>query len=216
MTGRRAGLLRTLGLDLVGPLLLFRVLVGAGLTEVWALVLSGTLPAIGVAFDWFRWHTLEVVGALVLGGIALSVVLAVVSNHTKVVLLEGAAVTAGFGIVCLVSLMRRRPLIFYFAQAFSGGRHSDEGIEMDADYEEYSEARRYWRIVTSVWGIVYLVEAAVRAAIVQTLSTGTALAVNRIAPWVILGLLMAWTLWWGMRLRGQKPQDPVAADNAEG
>lgn len=73
MTSRRAGVLRIVGLDVVGPLLVFRLCRDAvGMPEVWSLVVSGSLPALGVAVDWVRWRTLEAVAAVVLSGIALS------------------------------------------------------------------------------------------------------------------------------------------------
>ena len=204
---RRSGALRTLGLDIVGPLVTFQVLRALGLTELWSLVLSGTLPALGVAYDWLRWRTLGVVGVIVLSGIALSVLLALISNDPKVVLLEGAAITAAFGIACLLSLRWRRPIIFYFAQAFNGGRHAVEGAEMDDDFERYSEVRGFWRTVTIVWGVVNLTEALVRVVVVEQASTATALTINRTAPWVIFSGLFAWTYWWGMRMRSRKPPD---------
>ena len=182
---RKTGALRTLGLDIVGPLVTFQLLRAFGVSEVWSLVLSGTLPAIGVAFDWIRWRTLEVVGVIVLSGITLSVVLALVSNDPKVVLLEGALITGAFGIACLASLAWRRPIIFFFAQAFNGGRHSVEGAEMDADFDRYSEARAFWRTVTIVWGAVNIAEALARVVVVELVSTGTALTINRTVPWLI-------------------------------
>jgi hypothetical protein len=170
-------------------------------------VLAGCLPAIGVAVDWIRWRTLEVVAAVVLGGIALSIVLAVVSDDPKVILLEGAAITATFGLACFASLFARRPMIFFFAQAFSGGRHSAEGAEFDSDYDTYADARFFWRTVTVVWGVVDIAQAAALAYIVHTSSTGTALTYNRTVPWVVTALLFGWTFWWGERLRAQKPAD---------
>ncbi len=98
-----------------------------------------------------------------------------------------------------------RPLIFSFAQAFYGGRHSADGVEFDEDYEAYAEARFYWRAVTAVWGAVYLVESVVKAVVVTHTSTGRALLFNRTVPWVVYAALMAWTMWWGFRLRRTKP-----------
>jgi hypothetical protein len=195
---------RTVGLDIVGPLVVYRFCRGVGVPEVWALVVSGFPPAFGVLFDWLRWRTLEVVGAAVLGGIALSIVLAFVSDDPKVVLMEGAAMTAVFGAACLVSLTRRRPLIFYFAQAFFGGRHSADGVELDADYERYQKARFYWRVVTVVWACTYFVEATSKAVVIQSVSTQAALTFNRTAPWAVSGILLAWMLWWASRLKAQK------------
>jgi hypothetical protein len=221
MTSRRAGVLRIVGLDVVGPLLVFRLCRDAvGMPEVWSLVVSGSLPAFGVAVNWVRWRTLEVVGAVVLGGIALSVVLALVSDDSRVVLLEGAATTAGFGVACLVSLGLRRPLIFYFAQAFYGGRHSVDGAELDTDYDAYPRARSFWRTVSSVWGLTYLVQATVATIVIQTQPTATALAFNRTVPWLVSAVLFAWVYVWGNRLwvrsSASRPPPPPVEPGQDG
>jgi hypothetical protein len=208
---RRSGMLRLLALDIVGPLLVYRTCRGAGVDEVWSLILAGSLPGIGVLVDGLRWRTVDVVGVVVLSGIGLSILLAIVTHDPKIVLLEGAAITASFGIACLLSLSMRRPLIFYFGQAFYGGRHSAKGAEMDTDYDQYEEARYFWRTVTTVWGLTHIALAAVLTAIVQGSSTSTALTVNRTVPWVLTGVLIAWAVWWGERLRAQKPTDEEQA-----
>jgi hypothetical protein len=207
VVSRRSGVLRTVGLDIVGPLVVYRICRATGLPEVWSLVLAGTLPGLGVLIDWLRWRTLEVVGSVVLAGIGLSLALAVVTDDPKALLLEGAAITGAFGVGCLLTLPARRPLIFHFGQAFSGGRHSAEGAELDADYERYDEARFFWRTVTAVWGLTHIALAAALAAIVLTSSTETALTFNRTVPWALTGGLLAWAFWWGSRLRAQKPTE---------
>jgi hypothetical protein len=55
-----------------------------------------------------------------------------------------------------------------------------------------------------VWGAAYVVEAVALALIVQSVSTGEALAFNRILPWVVGGVLFTWSYRWGMRLRAQR------------
>jgi hypothetical protein len=212
--GRLAGMLRSLGLDLAAPLVVYQLCRQGGMSTVWALVVSGLPPGLGVLLDWWRWRTLEVVGAIVLGGIALSLVLGFASDNPRVVLLEGAIITGGFGVACLASLARPRPLIFYFAQAFYGGQHSEAGAELSEEYDALTVARRFWRIVTVVWGVVYLAEASVRVVVLQVVSPGTGLAINRFAPWAVSGLLFAWTYVWGQRLRARHtpaaPEDPVS------
>jgi hypothetical protein len=203
-------MVRTVGLDIAGPLVVFRVCRSAGVPTIWSLVASGCLPALGVLIDWVRWRTLEVVGAVVLAGIVLGIVLAVVSHDPKLLLLDGAATTAAFGIGCFVSLTRRRPLIFYFAQAFYGGRHSPAGAELDSEYIQYRQARSFWRTVTVVWAITYLVEATVLVLVIESEPTGVALTFNRITPGLTSVVLVLWTLWWGNRLRADKPTDDAS------
>lgn len=204
-------------LDIIGPLVVFQVAIAAGVSEVWALVLSGLTPVIAVAVSWVRWRSLEIVGAVVLGGIALSVLLALLSNNPQVVLLEGTVLTFAFGVASLVSLVGRRPLIFSFAQVLYGGQHAAPGRELDTDYDTYPEARSFWRTLAVVWGVVYMAEAGVRVAIIFGASTQTSLLVTRVLPWVVYAALMLFSLIWGLRLNSTKPKpaDPLAANSAK-
>jgi hypothetical protein len=205
--------LRTLGLDIIGPSSPTGRAEPPDLTRCGRSSSPGRCPGIGVLVDYVRWRTVDVVDVVVLSGIGISIVLAIVTNDPDVVLLESAAITAIFGTACLVSLSARRPLIFYFGQAFYGGRHSFEGAEMDADYEKYEEARYFWRIVTAVWGLTHIALAAALAAIVQTSSTSTALTFNRTVPWILNGGLIAWSVWWvnacGRRTRAKTSRQPT-------
>jgi hypothetical protein len=208
----RGAVLRTVGLDIVGPLVVYRVCRSAGVPTVWSLAASGCLPGLGVLIDWLRWRTLEVVGAVVLAGIVVAIVLAVISGNQKVLLLDSAATTGAFGVAALVSLTRRRPLLFYLAQAFYGGRHSVAGLEMDDEYVRYIDARSFWRTVTLVWCAAYFLEAAAVVFVVATASTGEAVVFNRVTPTLASAVLIVWTIWWGNRLRAEKPTDgPDAA-----
>ena len=215
-TSDRVATARIVGLDIVGPLVLYRVCRSAGLPTVWSLVASGCSPGLGVLIDYIRWRTLEVVGAIVLTGIAFSVVLALISGSAKAVLLESAATTAGFGLLCFLSLFRRRPLMFYFVQAFRGGRHSDEGVGMESAYGTYRQTRHYFRTITIVWGAANLVQAAALAVIVQLVSTGVALVFNKTVPWIGFSLLFVWTYRWGMRMRAEVTALEDQALQAEG
>jgi len=197
--GVRVGALRVVSLDLVGPLVVYRICRGAGLPAVWSLVISGGSPGLGVVIDYARWRTLDVVGGVILTGIGLSVVLAVVSGSPRAVLLESAGLTAGFGVLCFASLVRRRPLLFYFIQAFRGGAHSQQGRVLDRLYD-VQQGRYYFRTVTKAWGAANLFEAAVLAVVVFHVSTGSALACNRIVPWLVGIPLFIWSYRWGMRL----------------
>ena len=63
-----------------------------------------------------------------------------------------------------------------------------------------------------VWAIAYFVEASVLVIVIQAESTGTALTFNRITPGLTSVLLIGWTLWWGNRLRADKPAEDSTED----
>jgi hypothetical protein len=56
---------------------------------------------------------------------------------------------------------------------------------------QYREFRHLFRVMTVVWGIAFLAEAAARVVIVELTSTGTALAISKVMPYVVAGMLVA-------------------------
>lgn len=190
---------RTLGkiliIDVAAPLATYYLLRSAGLSTVSALLLSGVVPALGFVVGLIRSRHVDVVGALVLTGIVVGTVLGLVSHSSKLVLMEASVPTAIFGLGCLATLWTKRPLMFGLSLEFIG-RDTPRGREMTGLWQ-YAEFRRIFRIITAVWGVGFLLEAAVRAVIVYNTSAGTALAISKVMPYVWVGAFMAWTIAYG-------------------
>ncbi len=166
---RIRGLRRILVFDVAGPLIAYNLLRSHGTSQVLALILSGILPAIGVLIDLIHDRSLDVVGCVVLGGLLLGAVLGLLTHDPRVVLLEGSVVTAAFALSALGSLVIGRPLMFHFAQAATGGEHSPAGRDFKHRYDTTPEVRRFFRIVTVVWGVAFTLEAAVKVVVIDDL-----------------------------------------------
>jgi hypothetical protein len=138
-----------------------------------------------------------------------------VSHSARPVLLEGSVPTAVFGVACLGSLCTRRPLMFGLGLEFTGP-DSAQGQEMTRLWQ-YEGYRRVFRIITAVWGVGFLIEAALRVVIVYSTSTGTALALSNVTPFVWAGALSAWTVAYGLRQKkkGERSAQLVAANGTE-
>ncbi|MGH3123555.1 MAG: VC0807 family protein, partial [Streptosporangiaceae bacterium] len=171
-----------------------------------ALVLSGLFPAAGVIIGIIAHRRVDVVGILVLAGIAAGAILGLVSHNARLVLDEGSVPTLVFGLICLRSLATPKPLIYRLALEFIGP-DSRQGREF-TDLWQYQEFRRIFRVITAVWGTAYLAEAAAaaRVVIVQNASAGTALAIAKILPYAVAGVLIAWTVGYGgyQKRRGER------------
>jgi hypothetical protein len=200
--------------DVAGPLVAYQILHSEGLSSVLALVLSGVLPGIAVVGGLIRHRRVDAVGLLVLAGIAVGTVLGLVSGNARLVLIEGSVPTAVFGLMCLGSLRSRRPLIFRFALEFMGA-DTPRGREFDGLWQ-YPGFRHVFWLFTVVWGVAYLAEAAARVVIVETTSTGTALAVSKVMPYAVAGLLTGWMFLYGRRARrqGERLAAQAAAEQA--
>ena len=185
--------------DIAGPLAAYSLLRSAGQSAVTALVLSGAVPAVGVIAGLIRHRRVDAIGLLVLAGIAVGTVLGLVSGNPRIVLVEGSVPTAVFGLLCLGSLWARRPLIYRFAVEFIGA-DTPKGRDFESLWQ-YPGFRHAFRLYTVVWGVAYLAEAAARIIIVETTSTGTALSVSKVMPYVVGAAIVAWMLAHGRRAR---------------
>jgi hypothetical protein len=185
--------------DIAGPLVAYSLLRSAGQSEVSALILSGAFPALGVMVGLVRHRRVDAIGILVLAGIAVGTILGVLSGSPRMVLVEGSVPTAVFGLLCLASLWSRRPLIYRFAVEFIGA-DTPKGRDFEARWV-YPGFRHAFRLFTVVWGVVYLAEAAARVIIVETTSTGTALTVSKVMPYVVGAALAGWMVAYGRRAK---------------
>ena len=185
--------------DIAGPLVAYSLLRSAGQSEVSALILSGAFPALGVMVGLVRHRRVDTIGILVLAGIAVGTILGVLSGSPRMVLVEGSVPTAVFGLLCLASLWSRRPLIYRFAIEFIGA-DTPKGRDFEARWV-YPGFRHAFRLFTLVWGVVYLAEAAARIVIVETTSTGTALTVSKVMPYVVGAALTGWMVAYGRRAK---------------
>ena len=197
--------------DIAGPLVAYSLLRSAGLSAVGALVLSGILPVLGVVLGMARDRRVDVVGVLVLLGIAVGTGLGLASGNARLVLLEGSVPTVVFGAVCLGSLWTRRPLKYRFAVEFIGP-DTPKGRDF-ADRWRYLEFRHAFRVTTVVWGVAFLAEAAARIVIVESTSTGSALGISKVMRYAVAGVLIAWNIAYGRRARrrGPRPRGGPAA-----
>jgi len=198
--------------DTAGPLVAYTILRSAGLSSVSALVLSGVLPGVAVLGGLIRHRRLDAVGVLVLAGIAVGTILGLVSGSARLVLMEGSVPTAVFGLLCLASLRSRRPLIFRFALDFMGP-DTPRGRDFDGLWR-YPGFRHVFWLFTVVWGVAYLAEAAARIVIVETTSTGTALALSKVMPYAVAGVLVGWMFLYGRHARRQGERMAAAAEAA--
>lgn len=199
--------------DVAAPLVAYSLLRSAGLSAVLALLLSGVFPALGVTISAIHNRRLDLVGALVLAGIAVGTALGVVSHSTRLLLIEGSVPTVVFGVACLGSLWARHPLMFSFARELTGP-DTARGREMTRLWQ-YEGYRRVFRVITAVWGAAFLVEAALRAVIVYHTSTGVALASSKVTPFLWAAILSAWTVGYG-RHHKKKGERLAAISEAPG
>ena len=202
-TAPRLGMARTFGLDIVGPIALYHLLTNQGWSDVAALVTSGALPALGIGLDVVRGRRIGGLSLLVLGGIAISIIAALLTDDPRFVLLEGAVTSAVAGVFSLATLLFGRSLVEMFATgaAPEGTEHS---LRTRALFER-DDVRRFARRVTVVFAVVFFASAAAQAALAWWAPIGLAFAYNRFGfiPCLAVIAVGGWVLFRRARARGE-------------
>ena len=193
LTPSVSSIVPTLIVDGLFPFLTYVLLRRVGVSEILALGLGGIFPAAKGVFDLSRRKHIDIIGAIVLVGIAVSVVSLSVSGSPRLFLIRESFVTGAVGLLALVSFAWKRPLLFYVGRQFSTGNDPAAVAHFNGLWER-PEARRVFRRLTAVWAFGWLGEFGLRIVMVLTLSVGQVLVLS---PFVFNGItfgLIAWTL----------------------
>lgn len=180
--------------------------------DVEALILSSVPPILWSIVE-FAWHRrIDALSMLVLLGIVLSLAAVASGGSARFLQLREKLVTVIIGLVFLGSALIGKPLIYQLARAQMVRNSSDELEEFEA-LRSNKYFRRTMMVLTVVWGLGLLVDAATSIALVYTLSIKTYLAVNPFVSYGFMGGLSLWTFLY-VRLQRQKGAARRAATQA--
>ena len=193
------GIVRDVALDATIPVICYYVAKRYySASDFTALVIASLFPIVKSAWHIGRRREIDPVALLIVLGIASSAIALLFSGDQRLLLVRESFVTGAFGIACLVSLTFPRPMMFYFARYFMAG-HDLERRKLFESRWQYPAARRAHRLVTIVWGVVFLAEFIVRVILVYSLPPTVVLAG---AP-VVTGFVTAATVVWTFRYAGR-------------
>jgi len=194
-------IIRSILLGGVAPFLIYSLL-RPHMSEFSALIIAALAPLLQNAVSLARKRTLDIFGAFILAGIVISVVLVLMGGSPKLLLIRESFVTGAFGLVFLLSLLYRRPLMFYFARHFSTADDPQQREEWSARWA-YPYFRFVMNLITAVWGVATVIEAVARGYLVFKLPTQSFLAVSPFVQYGIIGVTIAWTVWYARRARAR-------------
>jgi intracellular septation protein A len=202
--------------DIAGPVAVYYLLRAVGTAQVTALIVSGILPAVGVAISVIRHRRIDAIGLLALLGIVAGTIAGLVSHSARLVLMEGSVPTAVFGLTCLWSLFTREPMLYRIGLE-TRGEDTAGGRKLRALWAQPA-GQHAFRVITLVWGVTFLAEAATRVLIVEAVPGGNALLIVKAMPYAVLFGLIRWMAFYTRQLRrsGQQAvvEQAVSADRA--
>jgi hypothetical protein len=186
------GLARSLFLNIAVPLLLFFTCENyLHTSELVALSIASISPICDSIFELIRYRQLDFIAAVVLIGTFASIIGVILGGSAKLLLIRESFFTGALGVACFVSFLFPRPLMFYVGKQMSAGKDPARRAAFDDQWKK-PYARFAHRLITLVWGIVFVGEFILRVIIVYTLPTAIAITVT---PVIITAAIIG-TLFW--------------------
>jgi len=148
-----------------GPIALFYVLRGQGVSDFAALAVSAAPPALGAGYTLVVQRRADTVAVFVVVSIVLALVTSAIVGNPRFLLAKDGIVTGSWGIWFLVSARGRHPAALVFARPLMEHVKLFGHRSWDDLWDSEPQFRRIWRVATVMWGIGLLADAAVRLAI---------------------------------------------------
>jgi len=178
-----AMLLPTLLIDVVAPIGIFKALEHFGVSPLWALAGAALAPALNNLRTWATARRIEPLGFMIVAFGVIGTVASLLSGSMFFTLIKDSFLTGVFGLVFLVSLLFRRPLMFYVIRQFVAGEDPVRN-EVWKGLWDHAVFRSALRLITVTWGIVYLAEALARVGLAMTLKPDDVIVASPIMAFV--------------------------------
>jgi len=185
--------------NLVLPYVIYRETVHS-MGEVHALLAASLPPIVWSGIEFARKRRVDAMSMLVLAGIVLSLVAFLGGGSVRFLQLREKLVTAIIGLVFLVSAAIGRPLIYQLARANMRRKSQREAEEFEK-LREHQRFRRSMTVMTLVWGLGLVAEAAVGCLLVVSISVQRFLLISPILGYGTMGCLALWNFWYVKRLK---------------
>lgn len=191
------------------PAILYQILSRHGVADVPALTAGAIFPVANILRKFIKTRSFDLIGAIVLIFLAIGVTSSLLSGNVLFVLIKESFITGLVGLLFLSSLLWHRPIIFFIARQFVAGENP-ERLEWWNGLWQHERFRHTMRLMTTVWGLGYFIEAVVRVPIALTLPPGIVVIVSPIlAIGTTVGLII-WTRAYGRKVQERADREMAA------
>ncbi|MEM5341734.1 VC0807 family protein [Paraburkholderia azotifigens] len=169
--------------------------------ETGGLIASAVPPVVWSIVELVRFRRADALSLTVLLGIVLSIGAMALGGDSRMLLFRESLVSGAIGMAFLLSLLRRRPAVFYLTRAFVAREMTNGAAHIDMLWRERPAFARGLRVLTATWGIGLASETALRGWMAWHWPIERVLVVSPFVGYGIFGGLMIWTLWYRRTLR---------------
>jgi hypothetical protein len=197
-----AGLIRMILVEVGLPVLTYYGLHAIGISDYRALVAATVVAGLRLGFVALHHRKLDGFAAFMMTVFAVGLALSFVTGDARFMLAKDSAGTAIAGLIFLGTCIIGRPISFYAAQRFAGTTGRSQTWWNDR-WQTSPAFRRGFRVMSLVWGVGLLIEAAVRILLIYVLPIDVMVGLSTVLQLAAFTLLITWNVWYGRRMRAR-------------
>jgi intracellular septation protein A len=197
----------TLLLNVVVPVVLYKLL-QPHMSTLHALLIVAVVPALDSAFNLVRYRRLDAFGAFVLVGLLLGAAIVAIGGSPRFILARESLLIGAMGLALVGSVVvLLRPL--NLLEPFVAGKDFEGRVRFRVDWEEHGAVRRSWRILTLVFGLGALLEAAINTFLAFAMPVTIYLVVSQVVRYAIAVGLVLWLVVYMRRFKQARGRHPL-------
>ncbi len=190
--GVRRVLARQLVLELLLPLAGYYGLRLAGVSTWLALAAGSALAIPWIVYGIIRKRRVDVTAAFTLTLLLVGALMSAVTGDPRVLLVRDSWIGALLGVWILGTLATQRPFIMATSRAIVVAKIGEAGADAwEARWIDDAAFRRHVRVLTAIWGVVFLGDAIVRVVLAYVLPIDAVPGVSTAQWLVVLACLLA-------------------------
>jgi hypothetical protein len=198
----RIGVVTSFLADMVLPLGLYYGLRAFDVNQWLALVLGGALPALRLGYGLIRERRLSVLSACTLTVVVCGTAIAFLTGDVRLLLARESYLTGLIGCWILGTLFAAKPFLFTVTTPLLP---PETAQAWQRDWHGSPAFRRVMRLMTTFWGIAFLLDAVARVVMAYTLPVDAVPVASAILLGTLLSAVVLWSKAYGRRLPRRAP-----------
>ncbi|MFP6562056.1 VC0807 family protein [Paraburkholderia sp. B3] len=178
-----------------------------------ALIASSLPVLVWMTIDLVRFRHFDALSAIVLAGIALSLLVLLSGPPRWLREARDPLVNGMIGLLFLLSLAFKRPLVFYLGRSTLSRQRAGRENEFDEMWQTHPTLVKSIRLMTAVWGIGLVSENIIRLWISSYMTNPQADRLSTIIRYTVYTGLTAWTIFY-RRVYLKRQVAPTPAETA--
>lgn len=188
--------------DLYGCLALHHLSTGKSAYVGNLLLLAAIPPALSTAIELLRRRRLNLLGALVLAGIAIRILSALLLKDVRLILISDSLMIGVYGIIALASLLFGRPLLLTLAMNMLADTPAAEREQFEKRWRDAGSS--YFTFITALWGIGLTLVLVLSVILTYSLTVQQFVLVGPIIQYSMFGVLILVSQGFGILRRYQR------------